>query len=143
MIIVIGQEDSMSIQAVSFGKQAVTKNGNAYEKTNLGSKIGALAGAGFATYSGVKSVKALKNLKASHLGQLYKATLANLPEEVKTFFPKFKEYATDMIKSIKITLVPIIAVTSVLTILLGFGLGKIGDAIVNKVRANKADAQNV
>lgn len=132
----------MSIQAVSFGKQAVTKNGNAYEKTNLGGKIGATVGAGYATYSGIKAVKTLKNLKASNLGQLYRATLANLPEEAKTFFPKFKEYATNMIKGIKIASVPIIAITSALTILLGFGLGKIGDAIVNKVRANKADAQN-
>ena len=49
----------MSIQAVSFGKQALTKKGTPYEKTNLGGKIGAAVGAGYATYAGVKTVKVL------------------------------------------------------------------------------------
>ena len=133
----------MAIQAVSFGKQAVTKKGNSYEKTNLGGKIGAGVGAAYATYSGIKSVKILKSMKAPFLKKIYKGVMENMPQEAREFMPKFKEYAKQLIKGTKIAAVPTIAISTGLIILAGFGIGKIADAITNKVRANKADSQNV
>ena len=125
----------MSIQAVSFGKQAITKKGNQYEKTNLGGKIGALAGAGYATYDIIKSKKSLNAFK---LRNMYEQAVANTPQKYAQFTPTFREFATLTKKLVPVMFV----VVPSLIVLAGFGLGKIADAITNKVRRNKADSQN-
>lgn len=132
----------MSIQAVSFGKQAITKKGNQYEKTNLGGKIGATVGAGYATYVGAKTVQALKKLNVDEFVIILKESLANMAEEAKEILPNIEIYAAKTIKKIKIASIPTIAIFAGLSILAGFGVGKIADAITNKVRRNKADSQN-
>jgi len=133
----------MSIQAVSFGKQAVTKNGNVYDKTNLGGKVGAAVGAGYATYAGIKTAKLLKSIDANALGDMYRAVQGSLPQEAKATLPKFKDFAQNAIKSIRKATPIGIAIYAGIAILAGFGIGKLTDFVVNKVRAKKADAQNV
>lgn len=133
----------MSIQAVSFGKQALTKKGAPYEKTNLGGKIGAAVGAGYATYAGVKTVKVLKNLDVKELASVFMESMADMAGGSEELIRKSQDYAAKIIKKTKIAAIPSIAIFAGLSILAGFGIGKIADAIVNKVRRNKADAQNV
>ena len=133
----------MSIQAVSFGKQALTKKGAPYEKTNLGGKIGAAVGAGYATYAGVKEVKGLRSLNALKFKEMYEMYKSVMPTECLEFVPKFKDYALSTLNTIKKIAPFTIGIFAGLSILAGFGIGKIADAIVNKVRRNKADAQNV
>ena len=126
----------MSIQAVSFGKTAQTKNGNKYEKAKAGGYAGLAAGVAVSAFNGTKAAKAVKNaMNATTIKNLYKETLSKLPQEMN-----FKDFAKYTIKGAKASTAIAIGIAAVITTSLAFGLGKVIDAVTNSIRAKKADA---
>ena len=80
----------MSIQAVSFGKTAQTKNGNKYEKAKAGGYAGLAAGVAVSAFNGTKAAKAVKNaMNATAIKNLYKETLSKLPSTGKALIKRF------------------------------------------------------
>jgi hypothetical protein len=73
---------------------------------------------------------------------MYEIFKAIMPTKYLEYTPKFKEFALGAINTIKKAAPFTIGITAGLSILAGFGIGKIADAITNKVRANKADSQS-
>lgn len=125
----------MSIQAVSFGKKAITKNGNEYNKSTVGGKAGLIAGAALSGFYGAKTVKIAKNsINANTIRRLYERNLSKLPNGLS-----FKDFAKGAVKGTKIGLISAIGLLTVTTMAMCFGLGKIVDAFANKIKAKKAD----
>ena len=126
----------MSIQAVSFGKTAQTKNGNSYEKAKAGGYAGLVAGAAMSAVNGAKVVKIIKNsMNATTLKNLYEENLPKLPKELS-----FRDFAKHTIRGSKIGTAVTIGIAAIITTAMAFGLGKIIDAVTNNIRAKKADA---
>lgn len=121
----------MSIQAVSFG--ATTKNGNQYKKTNVGKIVGAALGV---TSAATACMLAPKTPSISILRKMVDARQQLLASGCT------KEAAKKVLsRTFKAGFVG-----GMVGAVLGYiGIGAITDAIVNKIRANKADkiAKNV
>ena len=115
----------MSIQSVSFG--ATTKNGNQYKKTSVGKYIGATYGLVAATASSI--------------------LVLNMPKTsvIRKFIPLRKKLINSGFSKIEAKkLINNSAkcgfVGGIIGVIAGYtAIGVIGDAIVNKIRAKKAD----
>lgn len=121
----------MLVQPVSFG--ATTKSGNQYKKTHVGTIAGATAGALYAAYDLSKTMKMLKAGKAKKLLRALVEMRNNImksgcSKEAATKFTS--RYAKSSIGAAAAVLV-----------LAGLGLGAAVNKVINKHRAEKADAQ--
>lgn len=136
----------MAISGISLTDRTKTKNGNEYNATKVGKLTGTAVGTGAAVYTGY-AVHNGKKLLTEDAGNLIKEItnfmVASLPEEItsgiKGGFDKFvEEIPKNLRKYINIGS-PIIAGVALLS---AIGVGAVVDAMINKVKAFKADKAN-
>lgn len=127
----------MAIQAVSFGKTAVTKNGNEYQRTSKATKIGAGVGAAWGLLNTSTTVyKAARNKMPQQFKNIYLNTYKALRENNFT-----REIAKNTIKKSAKTAIAIgIPMGIAFTTIVGLGIGAAVNKIINHKRAAKADA---
>ena len=130
-------ENKMStIQQVNpnFQSKGVTKNNNIYEKTNIGKYIGVGAGAVLGGYNVYKINNALKLPDESKFMMSFvNAVISKIKEyDASAELPKSEK----MIKLGKKTAYGIILA---ITAAIGLGIGAIGDAIANGIKAKRLD----
>lgn len=142
----------MSVDAVSgpkfFTSRAYTDNGNEYRRSNYGKIAGTTLGVGAGTYVAVKGAKIYKELiplaeksgifefiptLVDQISQSLNEGKSILTEAEATEMPKFLlKYSKGISKGI-------IAGLSAGAVLLGLGLGGIGDGITNIIKRKNAD----
>lgn len=130
-------ENEMStIQQVNpnFQSKGVTKNNNIYEKTNIGKYIGVGAGAVLGGYNVYKINNALKLPDESKFMMSF----------VNAVISKIKEYdaSAELPKSekiIKLGKKTAYGIILAITAAIGLGIGAIGDAIANGIKAKRLD----
>lgn len=115
----------MAIDKVSSSNLALSKQGNLYNKTNVGLYTGITAGTLGASYGIYSGLKFLKSNGAVDFSQSIKALAKDIISAIR-------------IKSGKAGL----AVMAVLTLGAGLGIGKLVDNFINNKRANKIDIKN-
>ena len=127
----------MAIQAVSFGKTAVTKNGNEYQRTSKATKIGAGVGATWGILNSSAMVyMAAKNKMPQQFKNIYLNTYKALRENNLT-----REIAKNTVKkSAKTAIAIAIPMAVAFTTIVGLGIGAAVNKIINHKRAAKADA---
>lgn len=125
-----------TIQQVNpnFQSKGVTKNNNIYEKTNIGKYIGVGAGAVLGGYNVYKINNALKLPDESKFMMSFvNAVISKIKEyDASAELPKSEK----MIKLGKKTAYGIILA---ITAAIGLGIGAIGDAIANGIKAKRLD----
>lgn len=133
----------MSILSISVADRTKTKNGNEYNSTNVGKITGAAIGTSATAVVGYKMHNAKKVLLSDEILGLtkegYNTVFEELPEDMKSIVKGAIEEAPKYLKkAMKITT---IAIGSAV-LLSALGLGTLSDAIINKIRAIKADKSN-
>lgn len=127
----------MAIQAVSFGKTAVTKNGNEYQRTSKATKIGAGVGATWGLLNASTTVYlAARNKMPQQFKNIYLNTYKALRENNFT-----REIAKNTVKrGAKAAIAIGIPMGIAVVTLIGLGIGAAVNKIINHKRAAKADA---
>ena len=142
----------MATEAVSgpkfFTSRSYTNNGNEYRKSNYGKIAGATLGVGAGAYVATTGVKIYKEL----FPQIEKSGIfESLPEvlnqiaqnfnEGKALFTEaeIKEFPEYLMKFTKKTFKGVVTAISVGVVLLGLGLGAVGDGITNIIKRKNAD----
>lgn len=128
----------MTIQAVSFGKTAQTKQGNKYNKTKAFTYTGLGVGGAIAAFNTVRYSLYMKdfNKKLTNIINTNYNLLKDFIPDIQK--PSKKEMETAF-KIIKRELSTKLAVKSAIIIGIGAGLGTAADYFINKTRAKNAD----
>lgn len=143
-----------AINSVNFTAKRVTKNGNEYDKTNVGKYagmgVGTAAGAGFGLHvkhvinKGMKEEgKTFEELLKGVLGDTFtslKSRLGDAAKEAETAAENgVDEVAETTLKWAKRGFKAFPVILGAGGLLAGLGLGAIADGIINHNRAKKAD----
>lgn len=132
------KEYNVTIQAVSFGKQSYTNNGNKYNKTNVMGYTGLAVGGGISAYTGYKLFGHLKAIKP----EFHNAIISNYEKRKKLIpdLPKpTEEQITSSFKALKKQAILCYGISTAIVLGIAFALGKTVDFIINKIRAKNAD----
>lgn len=126
----------MTIQAVSFGQTAVTKNGNEYQRTNTATKIGTGVGAAY----GVLNASAAGYMAAKNdLPKGFKNMFLNSYKALRELLPA-KEAKNLVKRNAKMSVAIGIPMGIIVYTLVGLGIGAAVNKVINHKRAAKADA---
>ena len=127
----------MAIQSVSFGKTAVTKNGNEYQRTSKATKIGAGVGATW----GILNSSAMVYMAAKNkMPQQFKNIYLNTYKALRENGVDLNLAKNTVKKSAKAAIAIGVPTGITFTTIVGLGIGAAVNKIINHKRAAKADA---